>query len=318
MLLLTIIHNLFQEIEGFIEDHYDAQQITLQSIIDEIGKEEVKEIWKICDIRPGKKDHVHYIVISNEISFLCTCLTTISRGIICRHYFRVMMFSKIAAFHISMIPERWYQDAFQGKSLEQENTLIFVYGKETLGDNDANYDSEMIIPVRKAITIPMTMPVMKKAVDKRTKYGKIWGMARVATLLAMESDDHEMEIMLQDYINKKKRSREMILENNEKTEVEQIETEQIDINVSESTSEVINHEFQELENIQNPPKVKTKGRPPTKRYKSSVEREKGETSNMRSGCSSRNTYKCRVCGQSGHNAAYHKNNKLKERQNNCT
>ncbi|CAB4493385.1 unnamed protein product [Rhizophagus irregularis] len=112
-LVIEVLKPIFIEIEGFIEDFYDAQQITLQSIIDEIGKEDVKEIWKICDIRFGKKDHMHYIVISNEISFLCTCLTTISRGIICRYYFRVMMFSKVAGFDISMIPERWYQDVYQ-------------------------------------------------------------------------------------------------------------------------------------------------------------------------------------------------------------
>jgi len=88
--------------------------IKLQSIIDEIGKEDIKENWKIYDIRPGKRDFFHYIAISNKISFLCSCLTTISKGIICCHYFHVMMSSKIAGFHISMIPERWCQDAYQG------------------------------------------------------------------------------------------------------------------------------------------------------------------------------------------------------------
>ena|SRR6266536_725699 len=97
----------------------------------------------------------------------------------------------------------------------------------------------------------------------------------------------------------------MISENNE-----EIETEQIHINESINDD----RELQELENVQNLPKTKTKGRPPTKRYKSIIEHEKGESSNVRSGFSSRNTYKCRICGQSGHNVAYHKNNKLKERQ----
>ncbi|PKY50121.1 hypothetical protein RhiirA4_466425 [Rhizophagus irregularis] len=85
--------------EGFIEDSYDTQQITLQSIIDEIGKEDVKEIWKFCDILPDKK-------------LICIIL-----DIICRHYFHVMIFSKIAGFHISMISERWYQDVYQEKPL---------------------------------------------------------------------------------------------------------------------------------------------------------------------------------------------------------
>ncbi|CAB4487905.1 unnamed protein product [Rhizophagus irregularis] len=239
-----------QEIEGFIEDSYDAQQITLQSIIDEIGKEDVKEIWKICDIRP----------------------------------------------------ERWYQDVYQGKPLTQETGLIFLHENENL-KNNTNNDLEIRIPTRKAITIPKTVPIMKKAIEKRKKYGKLWGMAREATLLALESNDNEMELILQDYINKKKRNYEMISESNTEIEMEQN-------HINESTN--ISNEFQELGNIQNPLKAKTKGRPPTKRYRSSIEHEKGESS--KSGCSSRNTYKCRICGQYGHNAAYHKNDKLKERQ----
>ncbi|CAB4489544.1 unnamed protein product [Rhizophagus irregularis] len=239
-----------QEIEGFIEDSYDAQQITLQSIIDEIGKEDVKEIWKICDIRP----------------------------------------------------ERWYQDVYQGKPLTQETGLIFLHENENL-ENNTNNDLEIRIPTRKAITIPKTVPIMKKAIEKRKKYGKLWGMAREATLLALESNDNEMELILQDYINKKKRNYEMISESNTEIEMEQN-------HINESTN--ISNEFQELGNIQNPLKAKTKGRPPTKRYRSSIEHEKGESS--KSGCSSRNTYKCRICGQCGHNAAYHKNDKLKERQ----
>lgn len=212
------------------------------------------------------------------------------------------MFSKVAGFHISMIPERWYQDVYQGKPLTQETGLIFLHENENL-ENNTNNDLEIRIPTRKAITIPKTVPIMKKAIEKRKKYGKLWGMAREATLLALESNDNEMELILQDYINKKKRNYEMISESNTEIEMEQN-------HINESTN--ISNEFQELGNIQNPLKAKTKGRPPTKRYRSSIEHEKGESS--KSGCSSRNTYKCRICGQCGHNAAYHKNDKLKERQ----
>ncbi|CAB4420879.1 unnamed protein product [Rhizophagus irregularis] len=292
-----------EEHDGFIEDNYNVQMIKLQSIIDEIGKEDIKEIWKICDIRPEKRRFFHYIAISNEISFLCSCLTTISKGVICCHYFRVMMSSKIAGFHISMIPERWYQDAYQGMDLSQENNLVFAYEKGTTD----NTDSDNILLLRKEITIPKCAPILKKAIDKKTKYGRLWGMAREATLLALESNDNEMEVLLKEYINKRKRQRGLNLVNND----DNIQEEQSDNNT------LINEEYEhhELKNIQNPLRIKTKGRPPTKRFKSSVEIEKSDR-NANGGSSSRNTYKCRICGQAGHNAAYHKNNKLKERVSN--
>ena len=183
-----------EEQNGFIEDIYGAQMIKLQSIIDEVGKEDIKEIWKVFDIRPAQQKYFHYVVISNGISFLCSCLATISKGIICRHYFRVMMSSKIAGFHISMIPERWYQDIYQGTNLTHENSLIFAHEKG-LVEFDTNC-LETILPSRKNITIPKTGPIVKRAIDKRTKYGKLWGMGREVTLLALEYDDHEIEYFL--------------------------------------------------------------------------------------------------------------------------
>ncbi|PKC11428.1 hypothetical protein RhiirA5_497677 [Rhizophagus irregularis] len=133
-----------------------------QAMIEEIEQEEVLEIWKVVDIRSERKNHVHFIIIINAISYLCSCLKSISKGIICRHYFRVMMNSKIAAFHISMIPQKWYKDIYQDKTNLQE-----------------------------------------KAVHKRNLYGRVWGLARTATLLAVEQEDDEITLILQDYIRRK-------------------------------------------------------------------------------------------------------------------
>ncbi|CAG8729818.1 1100_t:CDS:1, partial [Funneliformis caledonium] len=52
-----------------------------------------------------------------------------------------------------------------------------------------------------------------KSIEKRTRYGKLWGIAREATLLALDSDDHKIEHLLQDYINRKKGQSESTLIN---------------------------------------------------------------------------------------------------------
>ncbi|PKY35732.1 hypothetical protein RhiirB3_504557, partial [Rhizophagus irregularis] len=167
-------------------------------------------------------------------------------------------------FHISMIPERWYQDAYQGMDLSQENNLVFAYEKGTTD----NADSDNILLLRKEITIPKCAPILKKAIDKKTKYGRLWGMAREATLLALESNDNEMEVLLKEYINKRKRQRGLNLVNDDSN----IQKEQSDNNT------LINEEYEhhELKNIQNPLRIKIKGRPSTKRFKSSVEIEKSD------------------------------------------
>ncbi|KAF0497265.1 protein far1-related sequence 11-like isoform x1 [Gigaspora margarita] len=64
--------------------------------------------------------------------------------------------------------------------------------------------------------------------------------------------------------------------------------------VNESTST-------EFVNVQNPSKAIGRGRPPKRRYESSIEKEQS-----RGGNSTRGPYKCGTCGQVGHNAAFHK------------
>ncbi|RHZ75962.1 hypothetical protein Glove_208g167 [Diversispora epigaea] len=90
-----------------------------QTIIEEIEKDEILEIWKVVDIRSERKHHIYFVIIINAISFLCSCLKSISRGIICRHYFHVIMNSETAAFHISMIAQQWYKDIYQDYTCSQ-------------------------------------------------------------------------------------------------------------------------------------------------------------------------------------------------------
>ncbi|CAB5381740.1 unnamed protein product [Rhizophagus irregularis] len=55
-----------------------------------------------------------------------------------------------------------------------------------------------------------------------------------------------------------------------------------------------------FQNVKNPNKVINKGRPPKRRYMSSVEKSREIPK-------TRGSYKCRVCNGIGHNAAFHKN-----------
>jgi len=73
--------------DRFIEDLYDAKQILLKSMIAEVGENSIREVWKITDMRPENKKYVHFVVVVDPISYLCSCMSNISCGIICHHYF---------------------------------------------------------------------------------------------------------------------------------------------------------------------------------------------------------------------------------------
>jgi hypothetical protein len=300
-LLFSIIkENPYRVSDGFIEDQYDVRFITLQNMIEEVGQDDVLEIWKVVDIRSERKYHVHFVIIVNEISFLCSCLKSISKGIICRHYFRVMMNSKTAAFHISMIPQRWYKDIYQD-GLNLQESLIFDYGDV----RNNKFTDEGILPIRKPATIPTTVPMLKKAIHKRNLYGHVWGLARTAILLAVEQEDGEMTTFLQDYIRRKS-NREVENSTIAESSIVSIEISnnsyEIQINESTSTGLEKDKEITNLQNVKNPKKVITKGRPPKRRYLSSVEKEQ----DSRRRTKTRSSYKCRICNGIGHNATFHK------------
>ena len=50
------------------------------------------------------------MVLLDEGTHLCTCLLLINKGLICQHFFRVGTYSQHAAFHMNIIPSRWYLD----------------------------------------------------------------------------------------------------------------------------------------------------------------------------------------------------------------
>ncbi|CAB5361963.1 unnamed protein product [Rhizophagus irregularis] len=95
--------------------------------------------------------------------------------------------------------QRWYKNLYQDETNLQEK-VIFNNKKDIYDDETMNNNT---LPVRKPVTIPITVPVLKKAVHKRNLYGRVWGLARTVTLLAVEQEDDEITLILLDYIRRK-------------------------------------------------------------------------------------------------------------------
>lgn len=230
-------------------------------MIAEVGEEKVCELWKITDMRPENKKYIHFVIIIDPVSYLYSCMSNIFCGIVCRHYFRVMMISAMAGFQIQMLPSRWYVDDQRSKDIAA--TTCFVSQEAT-----QNFLGATLTP--NPLTVPTTIThVLYRAAKKKLKYGEVWGLARQAAQLAVEHDSHgEIIGWLKQFIDRQK---EIIMCNQGPMEV------QVDDN-------------KENEHL-NPVVLRCKGRPETKRYKSSTETKP------------RAKYTCKTCGQSGHNSA---------------
>ena len=169
--------------DGFIEDLYDSKQILLKSMIAEVGGENIQEVWKITDMRPENKKHIYFVVVIDPISYLCSCMSNITRGIVCRHYFRIMMTSAVAGFQIQMVPSRWYTNNQKDKNAAAE-TLCFI-------NQEAAQNFSGIILAPNSLTIPVTVTnILHCTVKKKFKYGEIWGLVRQAAQLAIEHGSH--------------------------------------------------------------------------------------------------------------------------------
>src|SRR5579859_1570564 len=94
--------------ESYEEESADSPQATIEQLVEIGGRDNIKEIWevKVGNSLKGK----HHVVLLKNGAHLCSCLTIIRKGIVCRHYFQVMLCTQEARFHIRLIPSRWYQE----------------------------------------------------------------------------------------------------------------------------------------------------------------------------------------------------------------
>ena len=163
---------------------------------------------------------------------------SISRGIVCHHYFKVMMTSVIAGFQIQMVPSRWYIDDQKDKDVVAKTYFVNQ-------EAERNFSDATLVPNSSTIP-PSITTVLRCAAKKKAKYGEVWGLARQATQLAIEHESHDEIIgWLKQFINRQK----------------------------EIITELEDNKENELEQIKNPLVSRRKGCPETKRYKSSTEKK---------------------------------------------
>ncbi|RIB15466.1 hypothetical protein C2G38_2319445 [Gigaspora rosea] len=168
---------------------------------------------------------------------------------------------------------------------------------------DAELCSKIILPLRKMATMPTTTtPAVKKTIHKRNQYSQIWGLAQQNFLANQEQSritNQTCELSTSNQNIKEESEDKLYLSKIE--EIEEFET-------IMTNSNTLN-----LTNIQNPLHVVSKGRPSNRRYVSSDEKEQ-----KHSGTSIYKSYKCRICGQLGHNAAFHKKKTRGKRDKNLS
>ncbi len=96
--------DLIEEIRNnveFTEDDYKSMLSNLDSLITFIDQNSIHEVWHVSTIEQNKE---HFVVLYGNANHLCTCMYFVTRGLVCQHFFSIMLTSDKAMFHISLIP----------------------------------------------------------------------------------------------------------------------------------------------------------------------------------------------------------------------
>jgi hypothetical protein len=248
-----------------------------------VGSSNIKEIWAINV--SNSLDTKHYVLLLQNRGYLCSCLSIVQHGIICRHYFQVMLVTKTAFFHIQFIPSRWYDDKKNASMATQKAFL--VADKFIQEDISYNYNEFTGFNTSLCLFDQHNNEFCEDRLmilEQKLVYGRLHGVYKKALHKAIGSNSKSEQLinLLQEFTEDVESDFEELDEINQEDEIGNKE------NVDPS-----------IPVLQNPKKRSGKGRPlGTKRIKSSTETSKPKPRNQRH---------CKKCGKVGH---YQKNCKV--------
>ena len=272
--------NFTESEESCEEDSVEDPQASICQLIEIGGRDNVMEIWAV-EVGNSLKAKHHVVVFKNN-AHLCSCLMIIKKGIICRHYFQVMLNSREARFHIKLIPARWYQKdkdasnepfilADKFNSMSDDTSLQQFTGSYLCAVNkekDAGFEHRMNI------------------LDGKMIYGTLHGTYKKALKKALQTKSKSLRLIeiLEKFANESEDEDEGEGEDEDEDEEKVIDSDRSD------------NENVDVIQLQNPKIRRGKGRPVgTRRFKASHEKETGKVKQQR---------RCKKCGNMGH---YQKN-----------
>ena len=198
-------------------------------------------------------------------------METITKGIICRHFWRVMLYSNTAKFHISIIPIRWYKDDILTRFdtvLENSPVLTAIESP-----NNTTCEVNFTLKSLKHIQGSDHKENIQKIIPQRNRFGIVFSTAKTAINVTLETkSDNELVRLLKDFISSKKNHNEDNFEDNFEENVPTENNENI-----QNDNRIVPLWQHLIPQITNPHVTKIRGAPCKKRIKGAMEISKGKT-----------------------------------------
>jgi hypothetical protein len=134
------------------------------------------------------KSYQHIIILHDE-THLCICLLLVSHGIICRHYFKLMIENSNALFYILLMPTRWLQD-------NAWNQVDSIYSEPFIGTSSKNLKIIQDDNVNPKIYLPKHYNSIQEVeicryTQKKMDYGRMMGHFKQALNYSLDDNNQE-------------------------------------------------------------------------------------------------------------------------------
>jgi hypothetical protein len=156
-------------------------------LLNSVTKEAIKEVWKVIPYMIPKS-YQHIIILHDE-THLCICLLLVSHGIICRHYFKLMIENSNALFYILLMPTRWLQD-------DAWNQVDSIYSEPFIGTSSKNLKIIQDDNVNPKIYLfkhynSIQEVEIRRYTQKKMDYGRMMGHFKQALNYSLDDNDQE-------------------------------------------------------------------------------------------------------------------------------
>ena len=156
------------------------------------------EVWRIRRVG-GLSSKENLVALFGDGTHICTCMESITKGIICRHFWRVMLYSR---FHISIIPIRWYKDDILMKLDATLDDLPVLTALESSTEaNTTPLTVDFTLQNLRQLQGSYHKENAQRIIPQRNHFGVAFSTAKTAINIALETgSDTELVKLLKDFI----------------------------------------------------------------------------------------------------------------------
>ena len=230
----------------------------MQDLLKDLEPSSINEVWDVSFINAPKH---HFVLILDGGIHFCTCMLLGTLGVVCRHYWRVLLESTIATFHITIVPKRWYHDIATDTKNPWKETAIQATGSI---QPQAPSLSLKLWQQPQYQTSSSQEIMARQQISRKIAYGSLHGECKHLINLALEEDYDLHSVLAQTKAEIFAKREERLAELAKKQK--HYHSESSNESDKENANSLLN-----LDNIQNPALVISKGRPRSSRLKAASE-----------------------------------------------